>query len=352
MKFINIILKIGLILLLILIVGSLNNLEERIKNIEARFGGINKLECKEAELQGKIKDKVVRIIGSYSEGSGFPMFQNEIITNFHVIEGEPSPKVVFPSGEIKTPVQIRGNRQKDIAVLLMREPVEPIDWSMTPSYSFGEPVFAAGYPLGSEIKGDVTLLKGAYAGNRFLESNSVNFLQTDISLVPGMSGGPLVDSCGYAIGVNTLGIGGLSMFIDFADIYSPNSNLSTDEVTKIEIDLQSPEGVVEAFYTYITARDLKKAFDLLSDDRRSHVSSLEEWSKGYANTLNANLVSAKLDEDDEKKVNIKLTSTDWVNNEPVYKYFEGEWQVTEDMKLNESNIKEVLEPNYSWFYTD
>ena len=293
------------LLILVYLVITLSNINTRLTNIESRFGGTNKLECMEQDLQDKIKNKVYRIIGSYAEGSGFSMFSNEIITNFHVIDGEPSPKVVFPNGEIKTPISIRGNKQKDIAVLIMKDKLEPIDWSITPSISIGEPVFAVGYPLGSEIAGDVTMLKGAYAGNRDFSDYTVNFLQTNIGLVQGMSGGPLVDACGYAIGVNTLGIGGLSMFINFADIRSPDANLSTDEVTKIEIDLSKPEGVVEAFYTYITARDLKKAYELISDERKASISSFEDWTKGYADTLNANLISAKVDDKDKQSLSFQ-----------------------------------------------
>ena len=52
----------------------------------------------------RVKSSVVRIVGGYSEGTGFFINQNQILTNFHVIADEPSPKVVLPDGKFITPI--------------------------------------------------------------------------------------------------------------------------------------------------------------------------------------------------------------------------------------------------------
>ena len=53
---------------------------------------------------------LVRIIGGYGEGSGFFISPTEVVTNFHVIADEPSPKVVFPDGHFETPEKIVGEK--------------------------------------------------------------------------------------------------------------------------------------------------------------------------------------------------------------------------------------------------
>ncbi len=325
----------------------------RLENIERRFGGTEKLKCSEQDVQKLMQKSVVRIIGSLSEGSGFPISKNEIFSNFHVIDGEPSPKVVFPDGTFETAVKIRGNKQKDIAILTIARELEPLPFygfygtsTYSPNPTFGEPVYAAGYPFGSELPGDVTINKGSFGGKRFSKDFDMTLLQTEISVNKGMSGGPLVTSCGQVIGVNTAGVAGLSMFLDIASIQSAFGELSSEEIAKFEIDTNTPEGVVKAFYAYIKARDLEKAYGLGGVDKLPY----EQWVKGYENTLHVNLIFSRADKKDKNKIHIKIVSRDWVNNELVQRYFEGDRIVSKNLKLEGSNIKEIKNPGWDWFY--
>lgn len=349
--------KFFLFLLILLSVLYIFQLNSRLENIESRFGGTNKLSCLEKNLQETIKPSVVRIIGSYSEGSGFPFMENTIITNFHVIEGEPSPKIVFPDGSIVSTNKIMANKDLDVAVLTVEKKLVPLDiygWAgksdNNPTPTFGEPLFATGYPMGSNLPGDVLITKGSFSGKRYDKYADINYIQTDISLISGMSGGPLVDACGRVVGINTSGVAGLSMFLDIQDIQNKYNLLTEEEVSKIEIDTTTPKGAVEAFYTYIKARNLKKAYELLSDERKTTIESFEKWQEGYANTLHVNLISVEENKKNEDMVVIKIESQDWVDGEMVYKYFEGTWEVTENLKLNESDIKEIENPDWLWFY--
>jgi len=50
---------------------------------------------------------------------------------------------------------------------------------------------------------------------------------------------------------------------------------------------------------------------------------------------------------------VKFATRNWVNNDTEVHYYEGTWQtVFEDgkYKMLRSQIKEVVDPNYSWFY--
>lgn len=314
------------------------------------------MKCSEQDVQKLMQKSVVRVIGSLSEGSGFPISDNEIITNFHVIDGEPSPKVVFPDGTFEKAVNIIGNKQIDLAILTVNKKLEPLPFygyygtsAFTANPTFGEPVYAAGYPYGSALPGDVTVKKGSYGGKRFSKEFDMTMVQTEIDLNPGMSGGPLVNSCGQVIGVNTAGLAGLSVFLEMINVQNAFALLSIDEVTKIEIDTSTPEGVVKAFYAYIKARDLRKAYDLVTEEKMKG-ESYEEWIKGYANTLHVDLILTKVDEENENKIFVKIISSDWVDGELIYRYFEGWWEVNDDLKLWKSIIEEIQDPDWDWFY--
>jgi len=330
-------------------------LNVRLSNVEKRFGGEKLLKCSQEAIQKTMNESVVRIEGSLGEGSGFPISENEIFTNFHVIDGDATPKVVFPDGSIEIPVKIVGDRQKDMAILTLNRKLTPLPFygyfgtlGSAPNPVFGEPVYAVGFAFGSELKGGVIINKGSYTGTIYDNTFKGSYIKTDTTVIPGMSGGPLVNACGEVIGVNTMGVAGLSEFIDIASVQNSMLGLSDEQVEKIKIDTTNPLGVVNAFYTYIGARDLKKAYDLVDPIRLTQ--TYDYWIQGYATTLQVYLVSAKPDAKDKNKILIKLSSLDWVNGTTMSKYFEGYWIVGDNLKLQESNIKVVENPSIDWFY--
>ncbi len=52
-------------------VRQINNLNNRLEKIEARFGGTKKIGCNKKSTIDKVRQLVVRIIGEESEESGF-----------------------------------------------------------------------------------------------------------------------------------------------------------------------------------------------------------------------------------------------------------------------------------------
>lgn len=348
-----------LLFLILLTWVDLSENSERLANIESRFGGAEKLSCKEDELAEKMQQSVVRVIGSLSEGSGFPVSKNKILTNFHVIEGEPSPKIVFSDGSFITPVNITGIKEKDLALLEVEKELTSLPFILTYTDSekekliFGEPLYSAGFPLGSFLPGDVTVQKGSFGGKRDSKDLGMKLIQTDISVNPGMSGGPLLDQCGKVVGVNTVGLAGLSLFLDIVDVAQTWPEFTDEEIAKIEIDTSTSEGAVKAFYTYIKARKLKEAYNLVSESKLNGESFIE-WQEGYSNTLQVDLLSMK-PEDEEDTFFVKLSSSDWVDGELIRRYFEGTWQVKEidgKLKLHKSAIEEVEGPGWEWFWDE
>jgi len=108
---------------------------------------------------------------------------------------------------------------------------------------------------------------------------------------------------------------------------------------------------VRAFYNYLKARKLEKAFELLSDNFvRGY--SFEHWAQGYEPLLDTSIVLIRPDKKVKNRINVKLSTKDLVNDEIVYKYFEGYWDVRQiDGKwlLWNPKIKEVKDPGEDWF---
>lgn len=133
----------------------------------------------------KLKSSVVRIIGGLGEGSGFFISPTEVVTNFHVISDEPSPKVVFPDGHFETPEKIIGEKNMDIALLTLKNSYPNFVYELPKEFSLvgNEPLLSAGYPLGSDITGNATIVKGNFIDFRRSRKDVVGYLQTNISLV-------------------------------------------------------------------------------------------------------------------------------------------------------------------------
>ncbi|MBU2379699.1 MAG: trypsin-like peptidase domain-containing protein [Alphaproteobacteria bacterium] len=156
-----------------------------------------------------------------SSGSGVIIDAAEgiIVTNNHVIEGGQKFRVDMTDGRLLDATLIGSDKATDIAVLRI-EPgglsqVEMVD---SDTLRTGDLAFAVGYPLGL----DQTLTMGVISGlNRSGMGDAVeDYIQTDAAVNSGNSGGPLLDSRGRLIGINTSilsgGMGGGNDGIAFA----------------------------------------------------------------------------------------------------------------------------------------
>lgn len=321
------------------------------------YGHIGNFLCA-YQVNNNLKDSVVRIVGGYSEGSGFFISDDQVITNFHVIADEPSPKIIFPDGHFVTPVRITGDKDADLAVLYVEEKHPEIvmhfmDVMELSSLLENEPLISAGYPLGTDLAGEATVVKGRYLATRHSKYYPVSYLQTDISLVEGMSGGPLVTQCGDVAGINTMSLSGQSLFISAFDVTQLLSGFTDQEITKIEVDPSaSPEEAVEAFYTYLKARKMQDSFTLLSEEYLTKT-NFEEWTNRFTDILDVDVFPTEPYEDSKDTVFVKFSTKNWNDGEVDYHYYEGIWQTVEEdgvYKMLKSKIVEVGNPGWDWFY--
>lgn len=322
--------------------------------ITREYGTFNKLFC-DFGVNDKLKKSVVRIIGGYAEGSGFFINDNEVVTNFHVIAGEPSPKVVFPDGSFETPIKIVGDKNMDLAVLTLQRPHPDAVYPLPDEIGFveNEPLLAAGYPLGSEVTGNATIVRGNFIDFRKSKKDPISYIQTNLSLVKGMSGGPLVDQCGNVVGVNTQSLAGISFFLTANAVKANLTNLTDQEIAKIEVDpSKSPESAVVAYYAYLKARRMEDGFKLLST-KYLEKTNFTEWTNRFVDILDVEMYKYEKFENTDDTVFIKFSTRNWVDGEVETHYYEGTWQtILEDgvYKMLKSKIVEITDPGWGWYY--
>jgi S1-C subfamily serine protease len=158
-------------------------------------------------------------------GSGFVIDdRGYLVTNQHVVEDADSVSVRFSSGARKEAEVVGEDPSTDVAVLSVNTPEEtlkPLTLGDSDSVGVGDPVIAIGNPLNVGISVTTGIVSGLGrpidAPNGYTISGAV---QTDAALSSGNSGGPLLDSQGEVIGINSLsaasGFGTVAQGLNFA----------------------------------------------------------------------------------------------------------------------------------------
>ncbi|QIM66613.1 outer membrane-stress sensor serine endopeptidase DegS [Mannheimia granulomatis] len=142
-------------------------------------------------------------------GSGVIMSSNGyILTNKHVIQDADQIVVALQNGLISTEARLVGDDSlTDLAVLKIdAENLPTIPQNAERKVEVGDVVLAIGNPLnlGQSITQGIV---SAIGRNTLTESGRQNFIQTDVSINQGNSGGALINSAGELIGINTLRLG-------------------------------------------------------------------------------------------------------------------------------------------------
>ncbi|WP_173057771.1 S1C family serine protease [Phytohabitans houttuyneae] len=149
--------------------------------------------------------------GGTSIGSGFvATADGYVITNDHVVEGATGgATVVFNDGATASGSIVGHDAESDIAVIKVSRPnLVPVEFGDSEAIAVGDPVLAFGSPLalantvtaGIVSALDRTIQSGEPGGQvRYYAA-----IQTDAAVNQGNSGGPLVDSGGRVVGVNSV----------------------------------------------------------------------------------------------------------------------------------------------------
>ena len=201
-------------------------------------------------LIGKVRPSVVSIhtgLGSgpfagEAAGSGVVLTEEGLIlTNAHVIDGANSIEVAFSDGQTLGADLVGSFPQNDVALIEVRggEGLVPAELGSSDSLQVGDDVVAIGNALnlGSEPTVTVGIVS---ALGRPLQAPGVqleNLIQTDAAINQGNSGGPLLNSSGQVVGINTAII---------AEAQNLGFALAIDELTPLIEDIRNGNADVTA----------------------------------------------------------------------------------------------------------
>ncbi len=190
-------------------------------------------------------------------GSGFVIDKDgHIVTNYHVVEGAQTIQVGFSNRETVDATVVGSDPATDLAVLkvdLSAQALAPLALADSDAVEVGDPVVAIGNPFGLErtvTAGIVSALQRAVTSPS--GSTIDHVIQTDAPINHGNSGGPLIDSHGRVIGVNsqieTGGSGDGNVGIGFA---VPSNTVKTVVAQLLE------HGKVERAFLGVAARPIE-----------------------------------------------------------------------------------------------
>ena len=149
------------------------------------------------------------VVPEEGAGSGFVLdADGHILTNYHVIEGAQQVEVTF-NDETTLPAEvIGGDPRNDVAVLKVNAPaglLQPVELGQSANLQVGQRAIVIGNPFGqfggTLTTGVISALDRTLQGQDGREVSGI--IQTDAAINRGNSGGPLLDSAGRVIGINT-----------------------------------------------------------------------------------------------------------------------------------------------------
>ncbi len=166
---------------------------------------------------------VVTIRTASGHGSGFAIGDGElVITNAHVV-GNASLVTLVTSGQVEVQAEVKlADKGRDVALIQVKGVRLPTLHIQTDSLKTGETVYAVGSPLMENLAGSVT--SGIISASRIFEG--YKWIQADVAVSPGNSGGPLINANGSVIGISTAGYApagsqvGLNLFVPISDAIS------------------------------------------------------------------------------------------------------------------------------------
>jgi serine protease Do len=134
-------------------------------------------------------------------GSGFVIDSTGLIlTNAHVVEGADKIYVTLTDKREFTAKLLGADKRTDIAVLKIEATGLPkLPLGDSSKLRVGEWVLAIGSPFGLEN----TVTAGIVSAKSRDTGDYLPFIQTDVAVNPGNSGGPLINTSGQVIGINS-----------------------------------------------------------------------------------------------------------------------------------------------------
>ncbi|MEK6926843.1 MAG: trypsin-like peptidase domain-containing protein [Nanoarchaeota archaeon] len=195
---------------------------------------ITLLKSTSGDFSSVIEDSVKAVVSigtDISAGTGFFVSSDGyVVTNQHVIEGARTISVFTYDKRIISASLVGYDTQRDLAVLKVEGNFDYLELTNSDDLQVGKKVIAIGNPLGLSF----SVTEGIISALNREGPNGLNeYIQTDVPLNPGNSGGPLIDLTGKVVGVNNFKAGSAES-IGFA-LESNAVKAKVNEIVKSEV---------------------------------------------------------------------------------------------------------------------
>lgn len=175
------------------------------------------------DSSGRFQDTVtatrarVVTVRAGGHGSGYFIANNYLLTNEHVVGGAQVVTVRLVTGRELVGEVVATNAVRDVA-LVRTEPSGLGGLPLrTTQPQVGDRVFAVGSPMDEDLESTVS----AGVVSAFRSIDGLRYIQSDTNVLPGNSGGPMLDEQGNVIAMTVSGLfgtgSGLNLFIPIAE---------------------------------------------------------------------------------------------------------------------------------------
>ena len=189
------------------LIDSINSVSAEQSNLQQELSQVKA--STSTDFSGIIEDKikgVVTIKTDVSQGTGFLITDDGyIVTNYHVLSGASFANAYTYENEMHPAKLIGYNPTMDIFLLKIQGSFSNLVFGNSDKVKVGEKVLAIGNPLGLSFTATEGIISAVH---REGINELPYYFQTDVSLNPGNSGGPLIDTNGKVIGINNFKISG------------------------------------------------------------------------------------------------------------------------------------------------
>ena len=267
-------------------------------------------------------------------GSGFIINEEGyILTNYHVVKGAQEISVTL-SNDVTTTAQIVNyDENQDVAMIKITDESVKIPATVelgdSDSFQPGEEVIAIGTPLSTELSSTVTKgIISATSRSVAVESGvTMNLIQTDAAINAGNSGGPLVNTKGEVVGINSSKISGeavegIGFSIPINDIKDKIESLSKpilnlgisvrtiDEALSKQLNMEQGLYVVEVTEFSSAEKAGLKAGDIIVKADGNRITTFDEFKAVKNGKEEGDEISLEVIRNGESKtINVKLTAS-------------------------------------------
>lgn len=270
-----------------------------------------------AKVVADVSPSVVTIVGNYDSSDAVHTYNNltmhgtgviyksngHIITNAHVVKDIKNLTVVLNDGTMLPATVLYSDEMADLAIVKVNKiGLKPIAMADINSVESGRTAIAIGTPVSLSMRNTITRGVVCAVGVAVNDSH-YKLIQTDATVNPGNSGGPLLNTKGELIGINSSKYASVSIdnmafaipvdtvqhsisqFETYGEIRRPKMDIVLENSWEAKIGLPTSKGITvkqSSMSEFLTG-------DIIGSVNGIEVHSIADWNEAIKKTYNGSL---------------------------------------------------------------